>query len=59
MSLFMKFIAALPDLIKLFVALEKRIQEQELKNKVADDLKTIHGAFSAKDPSKLTALFNS
>lgn len=55
----MKFIAALPDLIKLFVALEKRIQEQELKNKVADDLKTIHGAFSAKDPSKLTALFNS
>lgn len=59
MTAFFKFIGALPALLKLFFVLEKRIKEEQLKNKVIDDIKTIHGAFSDKDPSKLVALFKS
>lgn len=59
MILFLNFIAALPDLIKLLQAVQKRIDESGVERKVADDIKTIHEAFDAKDPNKLNMLFNS
>lgn len=52
------FLNALPDLIKLFQTLQKRIDEEGIERKVAQDVKTIHEAFDAKDPAKLNALFN-
>ncbi len=63
MSAFLRFLAALPALFKLFEALEKQIEadakETGIKRKVADDVNTIHEAFNAKDPAKLNALFSS
>lgn len=53
------FFKALPDLIKLIQTLQKRIDEEGVNRKVAQDVKTINEAFSEKDPAKLNALFNS
>lgn len=52
------FLAALPDLIKLFQIMDQRIRESNLDTKVKDDLKTLHDAFDAKDQTKINALFN-
>lgn len=53
------FLGALPDLIKLLQVLQRRIDEEGIDRHVKDDVKLIHEAFDAKDPSKLNALFNS
>ena len=52
-------LSSLPDLIKLLNAIQKGIDEANVDKKVTDDLKTLHEAFSAKDASKINALFNS
>lgn len=54
-----RILHALPSLIRLAVLLEKQIKEAGTQRKVAQDVGTIHEAFSAKDPSKLDAVFNS
>ncbi len=56
---FISLVASIPDLIKLWTAVQKRIQEGEQDRKVQDDLKKIQEAFNEKDPSKLHDIFNS
>lgn len=56
---FISLVASIPDLIKLWTAVQKRIQESEQDRKVKDDLKKIQEAFNEKDPSKLDHIFNS
>lgn len=53
------FLQAIPDLIKLCQALQARADAAGVNTKVANDVKTLHEAFNAKDPSKINALFNS
>lgn len=52
------FFKALPELLRLVRVLEDRAKEAGIQRKVADDVKTIHEAFNAKDPKKLNELFN-
>ncbi len=57
-------VAALPDILKLIQAVQKAIDaanaekaEGDKKLKIADGIKTIHGAFDENDASKLDDLF--
>lgn len=59
MTTLLAFLRCLPELITLIRTLEAAAKEAETQRKVVDDVKTIHEAFSAKDPTKLNALFNS
>lgn len=59
LSITWQIIRALPELIKLVDALQKNQQENQIQRKVADDVKTIHEAFTTKDFAKLNTLFNS
>ncbi len=59
MKLIYNLILALPEIIELLKALQKRIDKADKDRRVADDIKTIHEAFSEKDPAKLNSLFNS
>lgn len=52
------FLKALPELMKLIRVLQERVAEGETSRQVAEDVKTIHEAFSEKDPRKLNALFS-
>lgn len=52
-------ITALPDIWQLLKVLQEHADEAETDLKVKDSIKTIHGAFSAKDPTALNAMFNS
>ena len=56
---FISFLASIPDLIKLWSAVQKRIEQSEEDRKVKDDLKKISEAFDEKNPDKLNAIFNS
>jgi hypothetical protein len=51
------FLKCFPEMFALFQTLEAAAKEAETERKVSEDIKTIHGAFSAKDPTKLNALF--
>ena len=53
------FLAAIPDLIKIYGAVKERIEVSQRENHVKDDLKKIQEAFNEKDPSKLNHIFNS
>jgi hypothetical protein len=53
------FVGCIPALIKLWNTLQAAAVEAETKRKVKDDILTIHGAFSEKDPAKLNKLFSS
>lgn len=59
MMTFWNFLKCLPELVALFKTLEAAAKEAETKRKVAEDLKTIHDAFTSKDSSKLNDLFRS
>lgn len=50
---------SLPDFIALLKMMADAIERAEVDQKVKDDAKKIHEAFSEKDPAKLRALFNS
>lgn len=58
MKTLLAFILALPELLKLFQLLQKRIDEAQVERKVADDVKQIHEAFSTMDAAKLNSLFS-
>ena len=58
-ALILLFIRSIPDLIKLLQALDKIRVDSETDRKVTDDLKSLHQALDAKDPDKVTAIFNS
>jgi hypothetical protein len=55
---FFSILLALPDLIKLYQAIQKRINDTETDRKVKDDLKSIKKAFDEKDSSALNHIFN-
>lgn len=57
MIAFWNLLVALPDIIKLLQEIDKAIKDAATDRKVKDDVKTIHEAFAAKDPTKLNALF--
>jgi hypothetical protein len=57
LSNFWLFLQVLPELLKLFQLLQKRIEEVETDRKVKDDVKKIHEAFATNDASKLDELF--
>ena len=59
MAFWIEFFKALPALVELIRELQKAQIENEVKKKVADDVKTINEAFKTKDADKLNALFNS
>ena len=50
-------LASIPDLIKIYAAVKKRIDQSEQDRKVKDDLIKIQEAFNDKDPSKLDHIF--
>ena len=52
------FLAAIPDLIKIYGAVKERIEISQRENHVKDDLKKIQEAFNEKDASKLDHIFN-
>lgn len=47
-----------PELIKLFLIIDKRIRDEEEEIKVKDDIKAVSDAFKNKDASKLRDIFN-
>jgi hypothetical protein len=53
------FFKALPDLIKLLVALQTAIEKAEVDRHVTSDLKALTGAVNAKDASAINHIFNS
>lgn len=59
MATFWAFLRALPELIELVRKIQAAQEEAATKRHVAEDVKTIHEAFDAKDASKLNALFRS
>lgn len=59
MKIIWAFILAIPELVKLLDVLQKRMDEAATSKKIASDVKSIHEAFSEKDPKKLHDLFNS
>lgn len=59
MTLVWNFVTAIPDLIKLLVALDKAIKKAEVDRKVKNDLKSLHEAINANDPSAIAHIFNS
>jgi hypothetical protein len=48
---------ALPEIIALLRAIQNGIESMEADRKVKDDVKTIHEALNANDPTMLNALF--
>lgn len=50
---------ALPDLIAMLKSVSDALEQAEIDQKVKDNAKQIHEAFSEQDPAKLRALFNS
>jgi hypothetical protein len=56
---FWLLLCSIPELMNLIKAIKDGIDQAETDRKVKDDLKTVHEAFSAKDATKLNALFNS
>jgi hypothetical protein len=53
------FITAIPDLIKLLMALQTAIEKAEVDRKVNSDLKALREAINAKDPTAVAHIFNS
>lgn len=58
MATLWQFLKAVPDLIKLFQVLQKKIEEGKLNKKVAEDVKKIHEAINANDAQKINDIFN-
>jgi hypothetical protein len=57
-GLLWEFVKALPEIISLLQVIDKNIKVAETDRKVSDDIKSIHKAFSEKDPTKLDHLFD-
>jgi hypothetical protein len=58
-SAFTQLIAALPEILKLIQAMQAANEERKVEIKVADNFKSIHEAWNAKDSAKLNDIFNS
>ena len=55
---FISLLASIPDLIKIYKAVQKRIDQSDQDRKIKDDLKKIGEAFDEKDATKLDHIFN-
>lgn len=55
---FLTWIQYIPELIGIFNAVKKRIEEVETDRKVSDDLKAIQRAFDEKNIDHLNSIFN-
>lgn len=56
---FIKFLAILPDLLKLFINIEKRMGYAKSEKKIKEDIKEINKAFEENDEEALNNIFNS
>lgn len=54
----LEFLKALPELLRLFKALQTRMREARIERKTVEGVRTIHEAFTTNDASKLNELFN-
>ena len=52
-------IVALPEILRLISSIQKRIEEEEIRRKVAEDLKKINEAFENRDEKALRDIFKS
>lgn len=58
LKLIFSFFYHSPDLLKLFLLVEKNIQESNTERKTGQDIKAIKNAFKNKDASILRDVFN-
>lgn len=57
-KIILDFIVAFPELVRLFVNIQKQINEANIKHKVKQDIININKAFEDKDADALNRIFN-